>query len=242
MKLINRLLVPICCTVILSGCASLSQRLQSLFGREPAKEEEAVISYSEKPNLPAENKDHRMTKKRMMEEAGLGERTGSLWQMEGQGAYLFAQNTARLPGDILNIIIDGQPLKQLETKTKAIKELLDQIEAESREPADASKEAPKVVQAPPPPPPPAPAAEGGPEGKKVPGLFDVDKIPTRIVEQLKDGNYRVQGEQVFMIGKNEYKAIATGVVRSEDYNELGVSADKLLDAKFDITKSRRAGL
>ena len=66
-------------------------------------------------------------------------------------------------------------------------------------------------------------------------------VPTRIVELLKDGNYRVKGDQPFMIGKREYKVIVTGIVRPADFDDAGISAEKLLDPKFDIVSLKRPG-
>lgn len=68
----------------------------------------------------------------------------------------------------------------------------------------------------------------------------IKSIPTRIVELQKDGNYKVRGEQPFMIGKREYKLLVMGTVRSEDYNEAGVSAEILVDPVFDIISEKRA--
>ena len=67
--------------------------------------------------------------------------------------------------------------------------------------------------------------------------FDVKNIPTRIVERLVDGNYRVKGSQGFMIGKREYRVIATGVVRADEFTESGVPASKLLEPRFDIVSA-----
>lgn len=64
-------------------------------------------------------------------------------------------------------------------------------------------------------------------------------MPTRIVEIQKDGDYRVRGEQPFMIGKREYKLLVMGTVRSEDYNEQGVSAEVLVDPVFDIISEKK---
>ncbi len=67
----------------------------------------------------------------------------------------------------------------------------------------------------------------------------IKTIPTRIIEIQKDGNYKVRGEQPFMIGKREYKLLVMGTVRSEDYNEQGVSAEVLIDPTFDIISEKR---
>ena len=69
--------------------------------------------------------------------------------------------------------------------------------------------------------------------------FNVESVPTRIVEVLRDGSYRIRGTQDFMIGKREYRVIVTGIVRQEDFNEDGISADKLMDSQFDIVSAKR---
>ena len=65
-------------------------------------------------------------------------------------------------------------------------------------------------------------------------------VPTRIVERLPDGNYSVKGAQPFMIGKREYKVIVTGMIRPEDFNDEGVSSNKLLDPQYDVVSIRRS--
>lgn len=67
----------------------------------------------------------------------------------------------------------------------------------------------------------------------------IKSIPTRIIDIQKDGDYRVRGEQPFMIGKREYKLLVMGTVRSEDYNEQGVSAEVLVDPVFDIISEKK---
>jgi flagellar L-ring protein precursor FlgH len=84
----------------------------------------------------------------------------------------------------------------------------------------------------------------GDEEEQIKGLsktkeFAIRSVPTRIVEIQKDGNYRVRGEQPFMIGKREYKLLVMGTVRSEDYDEKGVSAEILLDPVFDIISDKK---
>ncbi|MBY0384170.1 flagellar basal body L-ring protein FlgH [bacterium] len=69
--------------------------------------------------------------------------------------------------------------------------------------------------------------------------FPIRTVATRIVEIQKDGNYRVRGEQPFMIGKREYKLLVAGTVRSEEYNEKGMSAEALLDPVFDIISDKK---
>jgi flagellar L-ring protein FlgH len=69
----------------------------------------------------------------------------------------------------------------------------------------------------------------------------IKSVPTRIMEVQRDGNYRVRGEQPFMIGKREYKLLVMGTVRAEDFNEQGVSAEALLDPVFDIISDKKMG-
>lgn len=69
--------------------------------------------------------------------------------------------------------------------------------------------------------------------------FPIRAVPTRVVEIQSDGNYRVRGEQPFMIGKREYKVLIVGTVRAEEYNEKGVSAEILLDPIFDIISDKK---
>ena len=69
--------------------------------------------------------------------------------------------------------------------------------------------------------------------------FPIRTVSTRIVEIQKDGNYRIRGEQPFMIGKREYKLLVAGVVRAEEYNEKGMSAESLIDPVFDIISDRK---
>ena len=42
-----------------------------------------------------------------------------------------------------------------------------------------------------------------------------------------------------MIGNKEYKVIVTGVVRAEDFNDDGLSSNKILDAQYDVVSLRR---
>lgn len=244
------ILVALCLS--LSACASFGRKLKAfLGGKDPAAATAAAprapsnMTYSENPNyLNGPRRQYRrVTKQSLEEQAALGEKAGSLWTMEGQGAYLFSQNIVRMIGDPIGIRVDGEPREQLETKVNVIRKLLARLEerqkARLREPAaegakeDAAQgEAGQQAQAPktatPPPQQPEPPAD-----------FNVKTVPTRIVERLVDGNYRIKGSQPFMIGPREYKVIVTGIVRAEDFNEEGISATKLLDPKFDIVSVRR---
>lgn len=70
--------------------------------------------------------------------------------------------------------------------------------------------------------------------------IQVDSVATRVTERMADGNYRVKGQQSFMIGKKEFKVIITGLVRPEDFMDEGISSNKLLDPQLDIVSLRRS--
>jgi len=224
-----------------SGCGSLYAKAKESVGLEPTTPEgEQITKYSENPNvLDVSNRNyHRMTRNRMEEEAQLNPEAGSMWVPEGQGSYLFAQNKTRREGDLLNVKIEGSAQKQIETKVAVIKKLLKQLEEEELRANTASQEklaeagdakrAPAAAAAP---------AAAKPEEKDEP--LQIDTVPTRIVERLADGNYRVKGQQPFMIGKREYKVLVTGIIRPEDFNDEGVSSNKLMDPQFDVVSLRK---
>ena len=64
-------------------------------------EAEPLTKYSDNTNMaPAADREYkRMTRQRMEDESDLQSGAGSLWVMEGQTSYLFAQNKQRRPGD-----------------------------------------------------------------------------------------------------------------------------------------------
>lgn len=70
--------------------------------------------------------------------------------------------------------------------------------------------------------------------------FPIRSVPTRIVEIQKDGNYMIKGEQPFMIGKREYKLLVMGIVRHEDFEEKGISAEKLMNPTFDVISEHKS--
>lgn len=69
--------------------------------------------------------------------------------------------------------------------------------------------------------------------------FPIRSVPTRITDVLKDGSYKVRGEHPFMIGKREYKLVVGGLVKPEDFDEKGISAEALLDPSFDIMSEKK---
>jgi flagellar L-ring protein precursor FlgH len=81
-------------------------------------------------------------------------------------------------------------------------------------------------------------SEAVPSDLEVP--VQVDSVPTRVTERMSDGNYRVKGQQSFMIGKKEFRVIVTGLVRPEDFTDEGMSSNKLLDPQLDVVSLRRS--
>ncbi len=236
-----------------TGCASFNRKLKTWLGGNPqaeTKQASTLTKFSEAPDVaPRVRRQYkRTTKESLSEESALDSKSGSLWVMEGQGAYLFSQNIVRLVGDPLAVTLEGDPKDQLNSKVSVIKKLLAKIEerqrARLRNPASEKEED---------------GEDGADKGKKdkdkkdkaktetaakeqqpdTPSDLNIKNVPTRIVERTLEGNYRVKGSQPFMIGSREYKVIVTGIVRAEDFNEEGISANKLLDPKFDIVSARR---
>ena len=245
-------------TVNIVGCAGFGKKMKSFLRGEKAStpaEKKVKSNYGKKFSQNANffkgprRKYKRMTRSKLESESQLADNSGSLWIMEGQGAYLFSQNIMRMIGDPLAVKIDGEPREQLESKVKIIVDLLNRLSAKRKAQArrlaaakaakkkkegaaNKTEEKPKEQA----------ATEGKSKEKKKPEYnpnFPVKTVPTRIVERLVDGNYRVKGSQPFMIGKREYNVIVTGIVRAEDFSEDGLSSSKLLDPKFDIVSKKR---
>lgn len=250
----------------LTGCSSFGKKWRELVTGKSAEVERRPQSYSgptySQQNQLApttERKYKRTTRKSFQDGAHLEARAGSLWVMEGQGAYLFSENTVRMIGDPIAVTIDGEPREQLATKADVIAGLLKQLE-ERRKRALNRNQAAKdkkndekkegdgenVQQSIGNMPTPnddlnagrTPASSTPADSKN----FTVKNVPTRVVERLVDGNYRVRGSQPFMIGSREYKVIVSGIVRAEDFNERGINASQLLDASFDIVSTKGAEL
>ncbi len=257
---LSKILLALGLSALLSGCATI----KGWVGLGDSKEKAAAatktivdtpVRFSDNNNVPATSAREykRMTRQRMEEESQVNSQAGSMWVMEGQGAYLFAQNKTRREGDLLNVKIEGAAQQQIDTKVAVIKKLLKQLEDEEKKAKDREEaEKLKLAQAenggtdrspasttaaapPPPPPPPAPEKKSEEKDEQV----KIDSVPTRLVEKQPDGNYRLKGQQPFMIGKREYKVIVTGIIRPEDFNDEGVSSAKLLDPQFDVVSLRR---
>lgn len=244
------------------GCASFGKTMKALVSGGPESEAPKArplsTTYSEKENLGFEappRQYRRVNREAFENEALIKGQDGSLWVMEGQGSYLFTQNTIRLVGDSLTVRVEGEPKKQLETKTDIIRKLIAKALKKERQPAQAQPGAPAAggeqkpaegdaaaAGATPAPGAPAGATAAAkpaePEDDLGAGLA-VENIPTRIVERLSDGNYRVRGSQSFMIGKHEYRVLALGVVKPTDITSDGIDSSKMLDSKFDIVSTKK---
>lgn len=224
----------------LTGCASFDKLMASLDGEQnvpPLKDIYKSPRYSENENLavPTDRNYRRMTKSRMEEEAQLQANAGSTWVMEGQGSYLFAQNKMRKEGDVLNVALDPSAKGQIDTKVSVIKKLLKQLdEQKSLELKSAQKKTSGEADR-------APAAEekASAEKSETDEPVEIAKVPSKIIEKLADGNYRVKGQQPFMIGKRDYKVIITGMIRPEDFNDEGISSEKLIDPQYDVVSLRK---
>ncbi len=234
-----------------SGCASFNKKLKAWLNGKPsptsvaAQANPELTKFSDSGDVsPRVRRQYkRTTKESLASESALDSRSGSLWVMEGQGAYLFAQNIVRLVGDPLAITLEGDPKDQIQSKVNVIRQLIDKIEERQKAKmrALASNAEAKDGEAPKDDKPADDKAAATTPPPTAPGATDlaVKTVPTRIVERMMDGNYRVKGLQPMMIGSREYKIIVTGIVKAEDFNEDGLSATKLLDSKFDIVSNRR---
>ncbi len=269
MKLIKVLFCGLCLQLT-TGCANFGKDLKAFLKGTPSTQSspaqgtqtprlnDDVVRYSEVKNMPYEDEREyrRMSRKEFEDKELRSDNAGSLWIMEGQDSYLFTENNVRLPGDLINVALEGQPEKHLSTKAKVIKDLMKKIEAKrktaSAKSAPAGEAKPEAGAEAAKPDVAAAAAAGGakPDAQKntevgaeeemdLGGEFDVKSVPSRIVEKLSDGNYRIKGSQNFMIGAKEYKVIVTGLVKPSDVNNNIVDSSKILDSKFDIVRSAK---
>lgn len=234
-----------------AGCAAMD-KLTGAAKETPEKSLEKELnqaprfSETSQYGVPTDRQYRRWTRSRMEEESDVGAGAGSTWVMDGQGAYLFAQNKTRREGDVTNVKLEGPAMKQVETKVSVIKKLLKQLEEQEKAELAASRglaseEAPGAKpddKKPAAAAAPAPAQAAGDKEDKE-SMDSLQSVPSRIVERLADGNYRIKGAQPFMIGKREYKVIVTGMIRPEDYNDEGISSQKLLDPQYDVVSIRR---
>ncbi len=203
--------------------------------------EPTPLKYSDASQAPssAERQYKKMSKAQMEEESDLAQEAGSMWMMEGQTSYLFAQNKLRKEGDHLSVKLEGVAQKQVETKVTTIKKLLKQLEEQlkakqqgaaaaggDRGPASEKK------------PEPAAAAAKKPEDEKV-DLSEVEIIPAKITERLSDGTFRIKGSQPMLINDKEFRVIVTGILKPEDFQDSGIPSGRLLESQFDVVSIRR---
>lgn len=233
-----KFLIVVALLVFTTACASF-------FDQDTPIQEDPFLSsltkYNDNPNHGVwGNRQYKKTSKSQLEDdSELDSKAGSLWVMDGQQSYYFTQNKIRKEGDFLNIKLEGAALKHVETKVSVIKTLLQELEEQEKE-STLSKlsfsEKPaegKDVRT------PASDAKKPAKEEEKGELADVGPIQTRIIERLADGNYRIKGQQPFMIGKRDYKVLVVGIVRPEDYNDEGISSAKLIDPQYDVVSIRR---
>jgi len=239
----------------LMGCASFGKRLKAFLGGKPTataqkanmapQSQRPTFSQTENYQSGPRRQYKRVTKETLADEARLKADAGSLWVMEGQGAYLFSENIVRMIGDPVSVKIEGESREQLESKSTVIKDLLAKLEARAaarrqaklrgpaaatEDPAGAQKKDQSQTTA---------QSNANNKNSNASDNFKVKTVTGRVIERTVDGNYRIKGSQPFMIGSREYKVIVTGIVRAEDFNEAGVSSNKLLDPNFDIVGVRK---
>lgn len=244
---------------------------------EPKKiedsESEPLTKYSENSNMaPSTDREYkRMTRQRMEDESDLQAGAGSLWVMEGQTSFLFAQNKQHRAGDSTQIKVEGSALKQIEMKVSTIQDLLKELEDQKKSAEEIEKKelsekqrladieiekkrildngearsidsaqamAEERIKS------RAPASVAVDKkitevAKKISkddkvDLKDIELIPSKIIEKTVDGMFRVTGQQYLNIKKRPYKVIATGLVRPEDFDEQGLSSNKIFEAQYDI--------
>lgn len=245
--------------VLLASCSTWNNLMEKDPQVSSSEPKELGPRFSETNQMPSgiDRNYKRMTRSKMEEESELQSGAGSLWVMEGQQSYLFAQNKTRKEGDIVNIKIEGAAMKQVETKVSVIRKLLKELEEEEKKaqqaptladgttgvdrgPASASGAPGGSASA-----SSLPVGAGKPTAAEAPAkeekqdLSDIQTVQSRIIEKQPDGNYKIKGMQPFMIGQKEYKVIVTGLVRPEDFNDEGMSSAKLLDPQFDVVSVRR---
>lgn len=247
---------------------------------EEGEGEEPLTRYSDLNNMapPSDRQYKRMTRQRMEEESALNSSAGSLWKMEGQTSYLFAENKHRREGDPTTIKLEGSALKMIENKAWVINDLLGQLEEQKRqaeeEEAKVSEQKRRLAQleaekklreeriakgeivvdpldeeqfaieqqaaeaAARKPASVAAAANKNTKDDKI-DLKEIELIPAKIVEKMQDDTYRIRGQQYLTIKKKPYKVIATALIRAEDFNDGGVSSNKLLEAQYDLVHVKR---
>lgn len=256
MRLIDVFLIGSLFLVVLTqtGCASFNKKLKNFLGGNSQQQEQpktqTLTKFSQSGDVsPRVRRQYkRTTKESLADESSLDSKAGSLWVMEGQGAYLFSQNVVRLLGDPLAVTIEGDSRDQLLSKVNVIKKLLARIDERQRarlrnpaaedESSNEKSEKDKDAKGKDKKDKSQSAKNDETKPAEPEGDLGLKIVPTRIVERTVEGNYRIKGTQPFMIGMREYKVIVTGIVRAEDFNDDGIPSSKLLDPKFDIVSAR----
>lgn len=138
--------------VFSSGCATINDWFYPKKEADVAVKEEAdqepLTKYSDVTNhAPPSDRDYRrMTREVMEEESELHSGAGSLWVMEGQTSYLFAQNKNRKEGDPTTVKVEGAAMKQVQMKADTIKDLLNDLEEQKRQAEEKKKKDEAEVQ------------------------------------------------------------------------------------------------
>ncbi|MBK9294361.1 MAG: flagellar basal body L-ring protein FlgH [Oligoflexia bacterium] len=259
MKNIFKLLLIFTFSLSLGGCASIAKKWKSLVGGGSSDEKNLTedgkpippTSFTNNPNYGSykERNYKKVTKENFNEDQGLEETSGSLWRQEGQGSFLFSQNSLRVTGDIINVELEGKAVENLNVKVDLIKKAQERLAVpspknsrEARIPRPDERAAANV-------PSPAPqTTEGntqqagdakaitaettGDDAEKQAMKFD--PVPCRIIEKNPDGSYRVKGVQVVYVGKKEFKLMVTGSVRPDDISSEAVNSSRLIDSRYDL--------
>ncbi len=248
----------------ITACAGFGMKLKNLMRGNGFTEDAAPqkpFSYADSPNYKKgeQRKYSRMTKDQFESEARVSANEGSLWIMEGQSSYLFSQNIVRLVGDLLNVKLEGSARTQVDSKVTVIKKLLKKIDGPQRrmaaegeaKPEDKEKDAKdnkdskdkaadsKDAKDKKDTSKDAAVAKTEDDKDKDENDLGLDLVPTRIIQRLPDGNYRIKGTQSFMLGKREYRVVVTGVVREQDFNDDGLSSQAILEPNFDVVSVKR---
>ncbi|MDZ4660912.1 MAG: flagellar basal body L-ring protein FlgH [Pseudomonadota bacterium] len=261
-----KLFILIIISLQVSACAGFGMKLKNLMRGNGFVEDaspQKPFSYADNPNYKKgeQRKYSRMTKDQFEREARVGANEGSLWIMEGQSSYLFSQNIVRLVGDLLNVKLEGSGRTQVDSKVTVIKKLLKKIDAPQRKLAsdedgkaddkekekdakDSKDSKDKTADA-------KDSKDKKDTGKdnstakneddnnKDENNLGLELVPTRIIQRLPDGNYRIKGTQSFMLGKREYRVVVTGIVREQDFNDDGLSSQAILEPNFDVVSVKR---
>jgi flagellar L-ring protein precursor FlgH len=172
-------------------------------------EAEPLTKYSDNANMvPAADREYkRMTRQRMEDESDLQSGAGSLWVMEGQTSYLFAQNKQRRPGDPTQIKVEGSALKQIEMKVATIQDLLKELEDQKKTAEENEKK----------------------ENAEKQRLADFEKIKKSILD-----NGEARSEGVAQAMAEERMKTRTPAVEPEDKKAVEVAKKPEKEEKIDL--------